>query len=83
MGAGEEGDGELVVVGHVELVEAAAVAVGSSDILDRGGAGGGEAVGEVELFGDGGDGELAVFVVDFVDADGGEADGRADFVAED
>ena len=52
----EEGDGEFVVVGHVELVEAQALTVGFADFLDRAGAGSGETVGEVQLFGDGGDG---------------------------
>lgn len=37
---------------------------------------------EVELFGEFGDGQLAGRVVDFVGADGREAEGRGDFVAE-
>lgn len=65
---------------EIELVEARAGAVGGGDGFDGGRAGGGEAVRQVELFGDGGDGEFAVGVVDFVYAYGGEADGGGDFV---
>lgn len=82
-GAFEEGHGQFVVVRHVELVEAGAVAIGCGDVLDRRAAGGAEAVGEVELFGDFGDGEFAERVVDLVDADGSEADGSGDFVPKD
>lgn len=83
VGARQERDGELVVVRHVELEETWAGAVGGRDGFDGRRARGAEAVGEVELLGDGRDGELAERVVDFVDADGGEADGRRDFVPED
>ncbi len=82
-GAGEEGNCQLVVVGHVELVEAGALAVCFGDFLDWVGAGGRKAVREVEFFGDGGDGDLASGVVDFVYANGGEADRGGDFVAKD
>lgn len=78
VGAGEEGDGEFVVVGHVELEKTGTVAVGCGNGFDGAAAGGREAVGEVELFGDGGDGELAGGVVYFVYADGGETDGGGD-----
>ena len=40
-GASEQADGQLIVVRHVELVESRTGAVGSSDVLDGGGAGGG------------------------------------------
>jgi len=70
-------------VGHVELVEAGSLAVCFGNFLDGVRAGGGEAIGEVEFFGDGGDGDLAGGVVDFVYADRGEADGGGDLVAED
>lgn len=56
--------------------------VGPGDVLDGAGAGGGEAVGEAELAGDAGDGELPLGVVDLVDADGGDAYGGGDGVAE-
>jgi len=83
VGAFQERDGQFVVVRHVELEETRAGAVGCGDVFDGGGAGGAEAVGEVEFLGDARDGELAVGVVDFVDADRGEADRGGDFVAED
>ena len=79
----EQRHGQFVVVRHVELVEPGTVAIGGGDVFDRGAAGGAEAVGQVELFGHGGDGQFAEGVVDFVDADGGEADGGGDFVPED
>lgn len=82
-GAREQRDGQLVVVRHVELEEAGAGAVGGGDGFDGGAAGRAEAVGEVELLGDARDGEFALRVVDFVDADGGEADGGGDGVPED
>jgi len=41
------------------------------------------AVGQVQFFGDLGDGKLAERVVDLVDADWGEADGCAGLVAPD
>lgn len=79
----QEGQSELVIVRHVQLVEPHAFRpVGGSDVLDGGGACGGEAVGEVEFPGYFCDGELAEGMVDLVYADGGEADGRGDFVAE-
>lgn len=56
-------------------------AVGCSDFLDGGGAGGGEAIGKVELLSDFGYRELAEGVVDFVNPNGGEADWGGDFVA--
>jgi len=59
------------------------LAVCFGDFLDWVGAGGRKAVREVEFFGDGGDGDLASGVVDFVYANGGEADRGGDFVAKD
>ena len=76
--AGQEGNRELVIVRHVELVEAGTVAVGRADGFDGRGACGREAVGQVELFGNGCDGEFTERVVDFVYADGGEANGCGD-----
>ena len=81
--ARQQAKGQLVVVGHVELVEAGAGGVGGGDGLDGGTARSGEAVGEVELGGGAGDGEFALRVVDGVDADGGEADGGGDKAVED
>ena len=83
VGAGEQRDCQLVVVRLVQLEEARGFAVRGADVLDRLAAGGGQAVGQIELFGDFGDGQLAGWVVDLVDADGREADGRGDFVTED
>lgn len=83
VGAFQERDGQFVVVGHVELKETRPCAVGSCDVFDRGRTGGAEAVGEVKFFGDGRNGELAVRVVDFVDADWCEAYRGGDFVPED
>ncbi len=68
---------------HVELEEARAGAVSFCNRFDGRGARGAKAVGEVEFFGHGCDGQFAERVVDFVDADWGEADGGGDFVAED
>ena len=59
---------------HVELEEAWAVTVGGSDGFDGSAAGCAEGVGEIEFAGGFGDWEFAVFVIDFVDADRGEAD---------
>lgn len=56
------------------MVEAGAIAVGGRDGFNGGAARGGEAVGDVELLGDGGDGKLAERVVDFIYTYGGEAD---------
>lgn len=75
VGAGEERDRHFVVVGHVELVEAwGRGAVGGGDGFDEGASRGGEAVGEVELLGDGGDEEFALWVVAFVYTGWSEAD---------
>jgi hypothetical protein len=79
----EQGDGQLVVVRLVQLEEAWAFAIGFADVFDRLAAGCGQAVGQVELFGYFCHGEFAEGVVDFVDSDGREADGRGDFVPED
>jgi hypothetical protein len=66
----------------VELEETRAFAVGFADVFDRLAASCGQAVRQVELFGYFCHGELAEWVVDFVDADGCEADGRGDLVPE-
>ena len=79
----QERDGQFVVVRHVQLIEARTGAVGFRDGLDGRRARGAEAVREVEFLGDGGDGELAEGVVNFVDADRGEANRGGDFVPED
>ena len=65
-------------MGHVELIEAGTIAVGFGDFFDGIAASGAESVGEVELGGYFGDGEFAVFVIDFVYANGGETDGSGD-----
>lgn len=67
----------------VQLEEPRGFTICSTNVLDRLAAGGGEAVGQIELFGNFGDGQLAGGVVDFVDAYGGKPDGSGDFVAED
>ncbi len=64
------------------MVEAGTIAVGLGHFFDGIAAGRAESVGEVELSGYLGDGEFAVFVVDFVYADGGEADGGGDWEGE-
>ena len=64
---------------HVELIEAGTIAIGFGDLLDGIAASCAESVGEIELGGYFGDGEFAIFVVDFVYADGGEADGSGDW----
>ena len=63
---------------HVELVEAGTIAVGFGDFFDGIATSGAKSVGEVELGGYFGDGEFAVFVIDFVYADGGETNGSGD-----
>lgn len=55
--------------------------VGCSDFFDRGGPGGGEAIGEVELLSDFSYRELAEWVVDFVYPNWGKSDWGGDFVA--
>ena len=66
-------------MGHVELVEAGTIAIGLGDLLDGIAAGCAESVGKVELSGYLGDGKFAVFVVDFVYADGGKTDRGGDW----
>ena len=61
------------------MVETGTIAVSLGDLLDGIAAGCAESVGEVELSGYFGDGEFAVFVVDFVYADGGEANRGGDW----
>ena len=68
-------------MGHVELVEAGTIAVGFGNLFDRIAAGCAESVGEVELGGYFGDGEFAVFVIDFVYANRGEANRGRDWKA--
>ena len=80
---GEKRYGEFVVMGHVQLEKARCLAVCFGNFLDGLRAGSREGVREIELFGDSGDGEFAVFVVDFVDAYGSEADGCGDLMIED
>ena len=71
-------------MGHVQLEEAAALGpIGGPDGFDGGRACGREAIGELELAGHLGHGKFAGRVVDFVDPDWGEADGRRDLVPED
>ena len=66
-------------MGHIELIESGAIAVGLGNLFDGIAAGCAESVGKVELSGYFGDGEFAVFVVDFVYANGGEADGSSNW----
>lgn len=66
-------------MGHIELVEAGTVAIGLGDLFDGIAAGCAESVGEVELSGYFGHREFAVFVINFVYADGGEADRGGDW----
>lgn len=71
----EEGDGKLVIVGHIELEEARSLAIGFADFLNWIATGCAEGIRQVELFGYFGDGDLAVFVVYFVDSYWSETDG--------
>lgn len=77
--AGEQGDGQFIVVGHVELIEAGTIAIGLGDLLDGIAARCAESVGEVELSRYFGDRKFAIFVVDFVYADGGKANRGGDW----
>ena len=61
------------------MVEAGTIAVGLGDLFYGIAAGCAESVGEVELSGYFGNGEFAVFVVNFVNANGGEADRGGDW----
>ena len=49
-GTRQEGDGQFVIVGHVQLVETGGSAVRCADCFDRGGACGGEGVGKIQFF---------------------------------
>lgn len=80
-GAIEQGERQLVIVRHVQLEEAWAIPVGRGDLLNRRASCGGEAVGQVELSGHLSDGELGQVVVDLVDSDGCEPNGRRNLVA--
>ena len=66
-------------MGHVELEETGTIAIGLGDLFDGIAAGCTESVGEVELGGYFCNGEFTVFVIDFVYANGGEADGGGDW----
>lgn len=66
-------------MGHIELIESWALAICFCNFLNRVAAGGAESVREVELIGDFGDGEFAIFVVDFIDADWSKTDGGGDW----
>jgi hypothetical protein len=70
-------------VGHVKLVETWPRAIGFSYLFDTGTSGCGKTVRQIKLAGDFCNGCFAGWVVDFVNADGREADGRGDAVAED
>ena len=77
-GAGEEGDGEGIVMGHVELVETRAGGIGCGNGFDTCATGGREGVGEVQLLSDTSDGEFAGRMVDLVDPNRGESDRSGD-----
>jgi hypothetical protein len=79
----QKGDREFVIVRHVKLEESRAFAVRSTDVFDGIGACGREAVRQIQFLRDLGDWEFAEGVVDLVDTYWGEANGCADFVAED
>lgn len=64
---------------HIKLVEARPLAVGFRYLLNGRAARCAEAVGEVEFFGYGGDGQLAERMVYFVDADWSESEGSGDW----
>jgi hypothetical protein len=74
---------QLIIVRQVQLEEPRSFTIGFADIFDRLAARCRQAVRQVQFFGDFRHGQFACGVVDFVDADGSEADGRRDFVAED
>lgn len=65
-------------MGHIKLVEAWPFAVGLRHLLNSRAPRCAEAVGEIEFFGYGGDGQLAERMVYFVDADWSESEGSGD-----
>jgi hypothetical protein len=79
----EQGNRQLIVVRLVQLEKPRAFAISFPDVLNRLAASCGQAVRQIKLFGYFCHGELAEWVVDFVDADGREADGRGNFVSKD
>lgn len=79
----QQRDGEFVIVQHVQLKEARAFAIRLCHGFDGLGARGAEAAGQIQLFGDFGDGQLALGVANLVDADGREADRCEDLVGPD
>ena len=82
-GSFQQADCQLVIVRHVQLVEAWALAIGFSDCFDGLRAGGGQRIRDVELLGNFCNGKLAEGVVDLVDAYWGDAYWGGDFVAKD
>lgn len=74
----EEGDGQLVVMWHVELVETRPLAIGFGNFFNRRATGCAQAVGEVELLRDSGDGKFAKGVVYLIDANRSESKGSRD-----
>ncbi len=78
----EEGGGDFVVLGPVELEEAHAAAVGCGDRFDRAARGCAEDVGQPDFLGDFGDADFFVRVEDALDADGGDEEGGGERVSE-
>lgn len=79
----QQRDGKLVVVWHVKLEKATSFSVRLAHILNARRASRAQAVWQVQLFRNLRYGQLAIRVVDFVDADGCKADWCADLVAPD
>lgn len=73
--AREERNGNLVVLGPVELKPSVARAGGGGDVFDGGGGGRGEDVGEAELGGDGCNADFFIGVEDLLHAYGGDDEG--------
>ena len=82
-GSRQEADGQLVVVGHVKLIEARAGAIRSPDVFDGLRSRRGETVGDVELSRNFRDGQFAFGVIYLIYADGRNAEGCSDVVSED
>lgn len=79
----EERNGELIVMRHIQLKEPRSLSIRLAHILNRTTPRRTQAVWQIQLFRYLGHGDLAVWVVDLVDADGREANGRGDLVAPD
>lgn len=82
MGAREQRDRQLVIMRLIQLEKPRSLPISSAYVLYRLTASRGQAVRQIQFFGDFGDGQFARGVIDFVNPNGREADGRGDFVSE-